>query len=159
MSKRRHPGQRPSFGFNVIGYVTGNLGMGVSTRNTLTVLVERGFPIVAHNCDAFSGHIGPDRTRAGVEKSFANLEPKPRSLPYGINLYHVNPPAVRSIWLDRLGWHRKSRALNVCVPFWELERLPDEWVAVLGAMDIVLAPTRFVEDAVRRALPETRCIH
>lgn len=158
MTNERHP-ERPPFGFNVIGYVTGNLGMGVSTRNTLGVLTERGLPLVALNCDAFSGHIGPDRTRSGIETAFADLEPRPRALPYGINLYHVNPPAIRSIWLDGLAWHRRSTALNVCVPFWELETLPSEWVDVLAAMDVVLAPTLFIQQAVTDALPDCRCIH
>lgn len=151
--------ERLPFGFNVIGYVTGNLGMGVSTRNTLSVLTERGFPLVAMNFDAFSGHVGPDRTRLGLDTTYSHLEPAKRSLPYGINLYHINPPGIRSIMLDRLGWHRASRGINVCVPFWELERLPEEWVRVLDAMDVVLAPTQFIRSAVLAALPDCRCIH
>lgn len=159
MSVQRHAEQRLPFGFNVIGYVTGNLGMGISTRNTLSVLTKRGFPLIAMNFDAFSGHVGPDRTRSGLDMTYSHLEPARRSLPYGINLYHINPPGIRSIMLDRLGWHRSSRGINVCVPFWELEHLPDEWVAVLGAMDVVLTPTLFIRDAVLRALPDCRCIH
>ena len=40
-----------------------------------------------------------------------------------------------------------ARGLNACVPFWELPHLPAEWVDVLDAMDVVLAPTRFVKAA------------
>ena len=38
---------------------------------------------------------------------------------------------------------------NVCAAYWELPRLPTDWPATLDAMDMVLAPSRFIETAMR----------
>ena len=150
---------KPPFGFNVVGYVTGNLGMGVATRNTLRALVENDIPVTALNVDAFTGRIGPDTTRSGLDTSFSYLEGERPSLPYGVNLFHINPPGIRSLMIDRHRWLRTSPNLNACVPFWELESLPADWRRVLSALDVVLAPSHFIQTVLQAEVPATTCLH
>ena len=54
---------------------------------------------------------------------------------------------------DREAFSADDR-LNVCVPFWELPRLPEAaWTPLLTDVDLVLAPTLHIKAASRpRAL-------
>ncbi len=45
-------------------------------------------------------------------------------------------------------WPRPG-VYRVTVPYWELDRVPDEWADRLAAFDEVWAPSRFIADAVR----------
>jgi glycosyltransferase involved in cell wall biosynthesis len=45
------------------------------------------------------------------------------------------------------------------VPFWELPQVPDSWLGCLSAVDVVLAPSLFVAEAIRSKLPAARIIH
>jgi len=49
--------------------------------------------------------------------------------------------------------------VNACVPFWELPRLPANWIEPLSALDAVFAPTHYVESAIRADVPGVRTIH
>jgi glycosyltransferase involved in cell wall biosynthesis len=78
----------------------------------------------------------------------------------GTNLFHLNPD-----WLERF-FAQRSRSplhvatrLNACVPFWELPNVSPEWVATLNCMDAVLAPSRFVADALASSGLVTPIVH
>lgn len=143
--------ERP-FGINIIGFVTGSFGLGVAARNTIRLLDAHGVPVALTDVD-------PGGSRQGHDTTFADRLVEGRNAtPYPLTLFHMNPPNfAEKAWMFP-AWTRNDRA-NACVPFWELPLLPESWVSVLDAMDIVLAPTCFVEDAVRAALPDALCIH
>ena len=144
----------PSRGVNVIGHVTGNLGLAVAARNTLFALSESGRPFAAIDIDPGGGRGGHDATWAGHLKT-------PPEAPYDINLFQLNPPEVIRLAQEPPHWLDLSRRLNVCVPFWELPRLPvkGNWVPLLETVDVVLAPTRFIADAVRTSAPRAKVWH
>lgn len=139
---------------NLIGHLTGGMGLGVAARNTSAVLAACGREFAAIDVDRGSGRLGADAT-------LAQLLGTPPIAPFGVNLFHMNPPEVASLiasappWLDVVG-----RA-NVAVPFWELPRLPvaPPWRELLGAMDLVLAPSRFILGAVEASCPGVRVVH
>lgn len=142
------------FGFNVIGHITGNLGLAVAARNTLQMLTQREEPVVVADID-------PGLGRGGHDSTFDGLLSGPTTTPYGVNLFQLNPPEVLRLarwtpdWLDLTG------CMNAIVPFWELPLLPVQggWREVVAAVDVVMAPTRFVLDAVRHSVPEANAIH
>lgn len=139
-------------GVNLIGYASSNLGLGAAARNTLGMLQERGIPVTVFDLDAGGG-------RSLHETYFRELcVPTVDLLPHGINLWHMNPPEVAHFMhrsLPKPEWDR----FNVCVPFWELPVLPDTWIATLEAMDLVLAPTRFIEGNLAAVLGSARVRH
>ncbi len=140
-------------GFNFFGSVTGNLGVGVAARNTLTTLRLLGYPVEVTDVDV---DVKSGRSR----QILTHGTPGDRSADRGrhpVNMFHINPP-----WGLGLVWEKRGLAqrdhMNVCVPFWELEDLPEDWVTFLSAMDVVLAPTAFIESAVRSALPDAAIV-
>ncbi len=142
---RRGPGLRP-FGFNVIGYVTGNLGLGVAARATIDTLERRGERVAAVDVSTLRG--------PGTVTEYNRLfGPAGQEAPYAFNIFHLNPPEIAGLVQTRPPWLRMADTFNACVPFWELPRLPRAWTPTLSAMDLVLTPSEFVHDTVRRDLP------
>lgn len=142
------------FGLNIIGFVTGNLGLGVATRNTIRMLRGLGVPVALTDVDPGGGRLGHDATYAPLPSTAGAAE----RTPYALTIFHANPPELMSqLWLQP-SWTRIDR-LTACVPFWELPVLPASWLPALEAMDLILAPTHFVEEAVRTSLPDAHCVY
>lgn len=142
------------FGLNIIGFVTGNLGLGVATRNTIRMLQGLGVPVALTDVDPGGGRLGHDTTYEPLSAAARAAE----RTPYALTVFHANPPELMVQLPLQPTWTRLDR-LTACVPFWELSVLPPAWLPVLEAMDLILAPTRFVEEAVRTSLPAARCIY
>jgi hypothetical protein len=137
------------FGLNFIAHVSGDFGLGVAARNSLRLAESLGVPVAA--LDVPGGH-----GKRGSDTTFAHLVAS--GLPYGVNLFHMNPPEIERLLGHRPAWFASQGVLNACVPFWELPRVPRSWEPVLGGMDVILAPTTFVGDAVRAALPDAEIV-
>ncbi|MDP2182323.1 MAG: glycosyltransferase family 4 protein [Actinomycetota bacterium] len=139
-------------GFNVFGYLTSNLGLGVAARTTARMLVDAGHAVRLDDVDPGGGMQGRD-------VSFAKEIARTRDAgPFAVNLFHINPD--QALYLLGPGSERVRVAdtLQVCVPFWELPRVPASWIEPLHAMDIIMAPTRYVADAVRADIPDARIV-
>jgi glycosyltransferase involved in cell wall biosynthesis len=129
----------PPFGFNVIGYTSANLGLGAAARTTVRLLLENNFPVSVFEVDAGFG-------RSGTDRSFDYLKtPDNKEPPYAINLVHLNPPEYGA--LVNLGhpWLSDADRLNIIVPFWELPMVPQRWLPVLERLDLILAPSHYIE--------------
>lgn len=143
----------PEAGFNVFGYLTSNLGLGVAARNTTAMLLGAGYKVRLTDVDPRGGMQGRDSTFAEQIVASRQMEP------LAVNLFHINPDQAIYL-LDPLQCDVTLEGrLNACVPFWELPRLPDSWIAPLAAMDVILAPTCYVRDAILAALPDADVIH
>ncbi|MBW2313481.1 MAG: glycosyltransferase [Deltaproteobacteria bacterium] len=128
---------------NFFGPISGNMGLGVAARNWLRFLLDAGLEVFAADT--------PDRRgRSGHSREFLPLthgldEPSP----HGINLFSMNPWSVQEL----VGASHRAVELdgrvNVIVPFWELMTVPEDWRAGLEMMDLVVAPTRFIAEAIR----------
>jgi glycosyltransferase involved in cell wall biosynthesis len=133
-------------GYNVIGYVSADFGLGVAARNTLRLLI-------ANHREAAVADLRLDDGRSGRDHSFDHLAVSGEGrLPHRVNILHVNPPAIGRL-LGGTPWLDAGAGLNVAVPFWELTVLPQFWLADLGKVDVVLAPSRFIEKTIAAALP------
>ena len=141
-------------GINLIGHVTGNLGLAVAARNTLFALSRSGEPFEAIDVDPGGGRGGHDATYAEHIRS-------PEQAEYGINFFQLNPSEVAYMAQDSPPWLSLADRLNACVPFWELPRLPVKWswIELIEAVDVVLAPSRFIADAVAVSAPAATVWH
>lgn len=140
-------------GVNVIGHITGTMGLGVAARNTLTVLEA--------NRQAFTAIDVEPWRRQGTDSTFAHLLANPPAAPHPVNLFHLNVQELINLLDTRPRWLDVVRHANAIVPFWELPRLPliPDWAGLLGAMDLVLAPSRFILESIERSAPDVRAVH
>jgi glycosyltransferase involved in cell wall biosynthesis len=154
MQTTRHStSAEPPFGFNVYGYLTSNLGLGVAARNTVHMLLNNGVPVRLSDISAGHGMKGKnDDLKAEIESTQALP-------PFGINLFHLNPDQMLYLLNPLSSLVTTKDRMQVCVPFWELPKLPPSWHQPLEAMDLILAPTRYIEAAVRAELPDARVVH
>lgn len=127
------------FGFNVISHVSGNLGIGVTARNVLRVLIERGCPVSVLDIDPGMGRHGHDRRYD--EYSVESLS----DMPYGINLF-VLPPTTISHYLPQ-ALSIKPGCLNAAWSMWELPVLPAAWTRPLEMLDVLIAQSEFIRYA------------
>ncbi len=137
--------ERP-FGFNVIGHISGNLGLGVAARSVARAIVERGFPLAVHDLD--------DRgARGGRDATFDRFAVREVArLPYAVNLLVVGALTVRRLLEQHETLARHDGALNAAACFWELPTLPPRWLPHLDAMDIIVATSDFMRHAFQVAL-------
>ena len=114
-------------------------------RNTAAVLERNGIPFRVLDIDPGGNRTGHDLS---LGKHFIEAG---RPLPHPVNLFVMNPPGLESLFRDLPGVVETRNRMNVCIPFWELLRLPLSWKPVLDTMDLVLAPSRFVLEAMDAA--------
>lgn len=141
------------FGFNVIGFVSTNSGLGIAARNTISTLLDRG-----HNVAVLDVETG---TRASkCDATYLDLQPPVGQVaPYSVNLFHLNPMEILRVVGGNPPWLDMVSRLNVCVPFWELPRVPRVWLPVLRRMDLVLAPTRYIFETLAADLTTIPIVH
>jgi glycosyltransferase involved in cell wall biosynthesis len=147
------PAASRPFGVNLYGYLTSNVGLGVAARNTLRMLLHNDVPVRTVDLDPGGGLAGTDATMSRQVADHADEGP------FAVNLFHLNPDRLRyliSPWEKTLDLPGR---LNVCVPFWEAPRLPRAWLPTLSAMDLILAPSEFIRDAVAADLPDVPVVH
>ena len=144
----------PLAGVNVIGHITGAMGLGVSVRNTITMLAANRQVLTAIDINVHGKQSGTDDT-------YAHLLTTPPTAPEPINLFHLNVKELIKLLDARPPWLDVMRRVNAIVPFWELPHLPikPDWAGVLGAMDVVLAPSRFILESIERSAPAVRAVH
>lgn len=137
-------------GINLIGHLGGNLGLGAAARNSATLLQEMGTPFVGVNVVPRLGTGTDDTTWAS--KYWTRRGPAP----YGIDLFHLNPPEILNLARTLPPWFSLADKTSAIVPFWELPNLPEMWRCVIEDVDLVLAPTRFIESAIVGSIPAAR---
>src|SRR5438477_1548745 len=120
------------FGFNVIGYASGNLGLGVAARSLIDLIIERGFAVSVYDLD-------PGVGRGGHERRFQRFIVEAiEDLPFAVNLFVLPPPTLAQLVpkYDKIFF--RGDYINVAVSFWELPVLPVKSVPTLDAMDVIV---------------------
>ncbi len=77
--------QAPLFGFNILGFFAGNLGIGSAARSTVQILESMRIPYVIVPLSLDNTRNTHDIT--GLKYKADLTKP----LPYAINLFHFNP--------------------------------------------------------------------
>ncbi len=132
-------------GANLIGYAHGELGMGQHVRMTAMALATTDIKFGVLN---FNVGVG-SRQQATLEQGeliSSNI--------YRTNIFHINADQMLKAF-SHLGRDFFETRYNILYPFWELAKWPDEWVDILGLVEEVWAPTRFIQAAIaeRTSLP------
>ena len=142
-----------SAGLNLAGHLSAPQGLGAAARNTARLLDERRLEWAGIDVPP------PAATTERVGWGAGHAWDPHRPAPHAVNLLHLNPPEVLELLWERPRWLVLEGGVTACVPFWEFPRVPPAWIEGLACMDAVLAPSRFVERAVRAALPELPVFH
>ena len=124
-------------GANLIGYAHAELGMGEHVRMTAAALSKTGVSYGVLNFD-----VGvPSRQSAVLEHGDLVGENK-----FVANVFHVNADQMLTAYCT-LGRDFFLERYNIGYWAWELAKCPDEWSPVLGMVDEVWAPSRFIQSA------------
>lgn len=140
---------------NLIGYVSGNLGLGVAARALGKAALARGFEITVLDLD-------PGNGRGGFEMDPAfSVVDKPSELAAGINLFVLPPLSVVGLLfgsevLTQL--LEREDCFHALFTFWELPVLPPACSRALELFDAVVAPSGYIEGALDFALSGTRVV-
>lgn len=139
-------GMHPPLGVNLISYVSGNLGIGVTARNIAQLLLDRGHPLAI--LDVFPGEDRCVRNKAFSEHIVGRLE----DCPHPVNLL-VHPPAdLGSLFERLLPLLRDPERLNAGFCMWEVPSIPKLHLNVLQSLDVLVAESRYIQE-----IFETRC--
>lgn len=136
-------------GINLIGYFTGNVGLGVATRTVAELLERQGIEFCIVSLE-LEGRRAPEVDFAKFKRYFSST-PK-----YEINVFvfgadfaNVTYPALkRTIDLDG--------KYNVFIPFWELYEYPERMLELKNEMHMFLAPSRFIQYSLMRVMDNAR---
>jgi glycosyltransferase involved in cell wall biosynthesis len=144
--------------YDIVGFLGGDFGLAVAARNTIRALEA------TRRLDRKVDVKGASslRDRVGLLLTAGRPAPPRGAAAPGesrrVSLFHMNP--LETAWYS--GQWRTAvdpSAWNACVPFWELPLVPRTWEPMLGAMDAILAPTRFVQAACAAAIGADRVLH
>lgn len=144
----KHVARRLEPGVNVIGVLSEGTGLGAAGRSTLSVLERRGLPYATANIGRGDSDAEPI---PGSTRTLSSLD----ALPFDSTVVQMNPDMFEMLVLR---YHRRLHydmmpTVNAIVPFWELPALPAKWLPVLRSFDVILAPSRFIREAVDHSMP------
>ncbi len=134
-------------GVNLIGYAHTESGMGEHVRMSAAALTDTDVSFSVVNFD-----VGvPSRQRATLDHKSSCDSNK-----YKANLFHVNVDQMLLAYCH-LGKSFFERRYNIGYWAWELSKCPEEWVPILGLVDEIWAPSRFIQNAFseKTSLPVT----
>jgi len=139
----------PDFGINVIGHVSGNLGLGVLARHVVSALMTRGCPVRLFDIDPKQGRGGHDRRFAAYTVGSVH------ELTYPVTLLIFPPNSI--VGFVKNPQHRelllRCNGLNAALMNWEQMVVPSEWTRTLEGMDVIVAPSAFTRETFEKALP------
>jgi len=143
---------RSAWTYDVVGYHGGDFGLAIAARQTLVALRGSGRSVRPITLEPSPRPAQRDRVarsmRAGRQAGSDQT----------IALFHVNPLEIAQ---HSFQWQAEvePEARSACVPFWELPVIPRSWEGILGGMDAILAPTRFIQEACARVVGSDRVLH
>jgi glycosyltransferase involved in cell wall biosynthesis len=73
--------------------------------------------------------------------------PLDQPAPHSVNLFLMNLKDLGEQLQRGFPALQTSGRINIALPFWELTRLPPTWVEILDTLDLVIAASDFVKDA------------
>ena len=134
-------------GVNVIGYVSGNLGLGVIAREMVRLLEHRGHPVAVRDLDPGSGR---GRTDLSLESRFVAST---KDLPHPINLWIVAADSILGIGRDICESPALRNRLNAVSIWWELPHILPEWKTAAEAFDVFVAGSEFIKEVWANQVP------
>ncbi|WP_371183066.1 glycosyltransferase family 4 protein [Xanthomonas sacchari] len=127
-------------GANLLGYISGEFGLGVSARAYASALLSVGYPIAIVDADIDIPHSRQDRS---LEAYAGMAEPS-----FDTTVVFVNPDHFDAAMAEFRKLKPRSGRVIGCW-FWELPRVPDAWMAAVQQVDEIVVATEFVAEAFR----------
>ena len=126
-------------GVNLIGSIRAEMGLGQSCRLVARQLEQSHYDFSIYNIN-FNGEL---REKDHTYDSYIS-----ETLPYGVNLFHVNPCELGKVFMMMPeAW---SGRYNIAFWLWELEEFPDEWVKYCQLFDEIWTPSEFAGRGVKK---------
>jgi glycosyltransferase involved in cell wall biosynthesis len=135
-------------GFNLIGYASGNLGVGLVLRQFAKALLANGHAVAIVDLDAGGGRSGHDMSLS------AHFVPRLEDGPHDINIWIIGADQLVHIAPQLLSDTRLQKMFNAVFLWWELPEIPPLWVACANVFDVVITGSEFVHDAWAKAVAE-----
>lgn len=132
--------QEGVLGINVIGHVSGNLGVGVTARSVVRTLLDRG-------CNVSILDLDPGLQRGGQDKTYRDyMVGSWTQLPHEITLFVLPPTAIAMLYEGSRTLF-SDRRLNVAFSMWELPVLPAAYRPALESLDCIVAESEYIRHA------------
>ncbi len=128
-------------GMNVLGHFCHVSGLRVATRETVAALHRAGLRTSCRDVPAILETDLPERS------SYLGREI------FDCTLLCLSPASVMHECYPRSGLAARKGTYRIAVWYWELEAVPPEWVRHAGLVQEIWAPSRFIAEAMRQALP------
>ncbi|MBH0181835.1 MAG: glycosyltransferase, partial [Nitrospira sp.] len=124
-------------GVNVIGHVSGNLGLGVTARSVVRTLLDRG-------CKVSILDLNPGLQRGGYDKTYHEyMVGSGEQLPHEVTLF-VLPPTTIAMLYEQARNLFSDRCLNVAFSMWALPVIPTAYRPALEALDGIVAGSEYI---------------
>ncbi len=136
-------------GFNVIGHVNGNLGLGIAARNVARLIAQRRLPLAIHNLPIDAARLLDDAQVGDLSTYFVADAAR---LPYAINLFVVGADQLYLHWTRHRDEYLRPDALNAALVFWEIPSFPPRWQRVFEQFDVMVAASDFMRYAFQLSL-------
>lgn len=127
-------------GINLHGFLTSSIGIGQGARLYAKALEVSGIAHALLDANALLCTPSQDDSLAGL------LSKEPL---YDISVLHINPDMLPD-FLRTMPSPTLDRRYLIGVWLWELERIPESWQKFLPLFDEWWAPSRFIQEAMRR---------
>src|SRR5438552_82314 len=140
------------FGFNVIGHISANVGVGVVARDAIRLIMQKGYSVATFDID-------PGHGRSGHEAAYASLAATSiDELPYGISLLILSITSLPDIILEGRFTLRHD-IVNAGYFWWELPVIPEIWVKSLEQFDVLVAGSQYIRSTFERRVPGTPAVY
>lgn len=140
ISRNTYEPSAHAYGINLIGCIRAEIGLGQSCR----LLANE----IAHTDIPFS--IRDFKLDGELREEDHSFDEKIREdLPYGINIFHIEPLDLAVAFHTSLDPDMWKQRYNIAFWLWELEEFPKEWIKALDLVDEVWTPSEFASNSVR----------
>ncbi len=128
-------------GVNIIGLVRAQMGLGQSARLLADMMEAAQIPYTLYDFALPNGLMSANE--------YAYDHKISQSLPYNINLIHINPDEMQLMY-SRLPADTWDYSYNIAFWLWELETIPESWTQYFSMLDEIWTPSEFISENLRK---------
>jgi len=140
-------------GFNIVGYVSANVGVAVIARHYIRLLLGAGYDVSILDMD-------PGLGRAGHDAEFITYTVgTAEELRYDVTLVFLFIPDYPQFVLNPPKGLRRTDRTMVAFVWWELTVLPKLWIEALQMFDVVVAGSPFVRHTLESNLSRVPIVY
>jgi glycosyltransferase involved in cell wall biosynthesis len=140
------------FGFNIVGPISANAGVGVAARDAIRRILAKGYQVATIDIDPGRGRGGHDTIWRALPAASVD-DP-----PYGVTLAILSITALPDIIIERR-LPMRDDTVNAGYIWWELPVLADIWCRSLEQFDVLIAGSQFLRSAFERNVAGTPTIY